>query len=803
MPDMAIQSPDAISGEDRRRESPDGTLLSAYARTRDEAAFAEILRRYAPLVLTVCRRLLRDAHDAEDAAQATFLILSRKATLLPSGTILSGWLHTVARYSSLKMRRDGIIQRRREWEAAMKRTESAAGALDPAGAPLSSALDEALGRLSPKLRDAVLLHCAGGLSQEATAAELGCSVSAASVRIARGLERLRKILARRGAVVAPAALPALLGRAEAGEMPAEFLRQTLVLCTSQGPIPAEMLALATGAEAMMLWAKLKLAAGWTAAGLLAAGLLCGLWIAAEAKKSSSDPDARALASLEIAAGETPKIVHDWPCYTGPDGTFADPSKVPLLDDLGKARLAWISEHEDLGYGKAICGDGHGYGKNNYKPSGSASLIVAGGLLIAGYFSAKNGVLADDIILALDAATGKTRWKQVFVNKGINRGAGLTSIFGPTPAAADDKVFHLGTSGRVYCVELTTGNPLWESDVGEEHTLLEGIKAKTSGFVREQTKEGIGSHWALLPGASEEARKAIATRAKSLVTPLMAIDGVLMVHVPPALIGFDAATGIKLWEIARATSLQSVPCAAKLNGTLYVLCSGPDGFMRLVRPKTGDVVWKEFLGACFPPIVADGRAFVPRAKAQAEGQDLPIGSENERPVLTAFALSESGATLLWQSDFPMDGDAWHAYRDGVLYACAHVFQKAGGKIRAYKAEDGTLLGFYDDKTGDLERFHVWGDRLVILGNLHRESPKYPSCYWALTPGVKDLSKSGRPLMPWRMTGCMGVFGEKVPVRDPFADGFQFTRAFDINKGRGVILCWDLRRNIDSGTADTRR
>ncbi|MGA2501012.1 MAG: PQQ-binding-like beta-propeller repeat protein [Tepidisphaeraceae bacterium] len=476
----------------------------------------------------------------------------------------------------------------------------------------------------------------------------------------------------------------------------------------------------------------------------------------------------------VQAADLPKSTHDWPGYTGPDGTFADQSKVPILDDLSRAKLVWVSEHDDLGYGKTTSGGGHSYGKDYWRPSGSASLIVANGLVIAGYFNAKNSVMADDIILALDAATGKTRWKQVYTDKGINRGAGKHLPYGPTPVASQGKVFHLGSSGRLYCVDLDTGRPVWESDVGEEHKALEALKSKVK--VTDDTKEGFHAR----------EMKGMVAAMKTMVTPLMVIDGVLMVTVGD-LHGFDTATGKKLWEIPKATAVLSVPCPAKLHGAMYALCSGSDGYMRLIRPKTGEVVWKEFLGAWFLPIVADGRAFVPRLQDPSKPK-----SKEQRPTLTAFALSETGAKMLWQSDFPMDGDSWNAYRDGVIYATAHVYQPAGGKVMAFKAEDGTLLGMYDDKEGDRGRVHLWGNRLVVVGDNHHESLASSCYYWALTPSLKDLAKSGKPHYPRKWGDYRGVCGYEVLIRDPFADGYQFTRAIDIKKGKGVIMCWDLRK-----------
>jgi hypothetical protein len=102
-----------------------------------------------------------------------------------------------------------------------------------------------------------------------------------------------------------------------------------------------------------------------------------------------------------------------------------------------------------------------------------------------------------------------------------------------------------------------------------------------------------------------------------------------------------------------------------------------------------------------------------------------------------------------------------------------------------------LGTFDDEGGDRGRIHLWGDRLIVIGDNHHESLGSNCYYWALTPGVTDLKKSGKPYFPRVIPGYKGVCGYEVLLRDPFADGFQFTRAIDIKEGKGVIMCWNLR------------
>jgi outer membrane protein assembly factor BamB len=459
----------------------------------------------------------------------------------------------------------------------------------------------------------------------------------------------------------------------------------------------------------------------------------------------------------------PKITHDWPSYYGPDGTYADPSRVPLLDDLAQAKLLWISEHDDLGHAKTSSRQGHAYGANS-KAAGSADLIVADGLVIAGYFSPKNNVVADEVILALDAATGKTRWKQVYAGKGYHRTASKHTQYGPAPTAADGKVFHLGSGGRVYCVELATGKPLWDVALGDYPEQYK--KAAAEIPVKEDVKEGVHL-------------------GTPLYDPLTVIGGVLMVAVAgDGVYAYETASGKHLWKVA---GVNRTPSPAKIGGNVYALCSGADN-LRLVEPKSGKVLWTRQVGtiATRPPfVVAEGRAFIP-AVAEKGG---------EKVFLATFALSPAGAKPLWQSKDPLTNDdsVIYGYRDGVLYLTI------GPRILAYKAEDGTILKDFnaaqDNYVGT--QFHVWGDRMVLIGDHCHESIGHQCYYQMLVPGPKGWKITGHPLPLRGVRQYVGVCGyDAIWMRPAFADGLIFTRSVNRQTGRGSILCWDLRARPDS-------
>ena len=195
----------------------EGELLSRYARRRDEVAFGALADRHGPMVLGVCRRILDDPDAADDAFQAVFLILARRAGSIRDGNRLGPWLFGVARRVALRARsRD---RRRRAIEGpgdTIGRSADGLGAapgLDPAErSELRSALDAEVARLPSKFRDPVVLCYLEGLTHDEAAARLRIPVGTVRSRMARGRATLRDRLTRRGLGVPAALLAAgLLG----------------------------------------------------------------------------------------------------------------------------------------------------------------------------------------------------------------------------------------------------------------------------------------------------------------------------------------------------------------------------------------------------------------------------------------------------------------------------------------------------------------------------------------------------------------------------------------------------------------
>ena len=189
----------------------DTQLLAGSAAGRDEAAFAALVARHGPMVLAVCRGVLRDPHDAEDAFQATFLVLARKAGSAWAEGQLGGWLHKVAYRIAVRASADAARRRALERRAAeVAAVEFTRDALED---DLRPALHEEVARLPAKLRLPVVLCYLEGLTHAQAAVALRCGEATLRRRLAAARERLRLRLARRGFEPSAAAV----GRALANE----------------------------------------------------------------------------------------------------------------------------------------------------------------------------------------------------------------------------------------------------------------------------------------------------------------------------------------------------------------------------------------------------------------------------------------------------------------------------------------------------------------------------------------------------------------------------------------------------------
>jgi RNA polymerase sigma factor (sigma-70 family) len=186
----------------------DRQLLERFAARRDEEAFAQLVRRHGPLVLRVCRQMLRHQQDAEDAFQATFLVLARKAGSIRKAESLPSWLYGVASRLAGRMRTAG--RRRRAREVALVETPTSEARPGEDLGDLGPVLFEEIGRLPDKCRVPFVLCYLQGKTNEQAAEQLGCPAGTVFSRLARARELLRQRLTRRGLALSGAVLAATL-----------------------------------------------------------------------------------------------------------------------------------------------------------------------------------------------------------------------------------------------------------------------------------------------------------------------------------------------------------------------------------------------------------------------------------------------------------------------------------------------------------------------------------------------------------------------------------------------------------------
>jgi RNA polymerase sigma factor (sigma-70 family) len=185
----------------------DEQLLSRFFERHEDAAFAAILERHGPLVYGVCRRVLSDANDAEDAFQATFLVLVRKGGGLREPGRLASWLFGVAQRTARKVRAQAALRVRSERQASEMQTTqmpSRSASSDMTLDELRGVLEDEIGKMPNKYSLPLVLCYLEGKTNAEAAAQLGWPEGSMSRRLARARDLLRSRLARRGLALSAA-----------------------------------------------------------------------------------------------------------------------------------------------------------------------------------------------------------------------------------------------------------------------------------------------------------------------------------------------------------------------------------------------------------------------------------------------------------------------------------------------------------------------------------------------------------------------------------------------------------------------
>jgi HlyD family secretion protein len=256
----------------------DSQLLSRFAQARDstsELAFRELILRHGPMVLAVCRQVLRHSHDVDDAFQATFLVLVRRAHSLRVDESVGPWLCSVAYRTAQRAR--AVASRYRPWnEEQLQNAEKPQGEADPFKVDLRPLLYEELGRLPDRYRAPIVLCHLEGKTHEQAARLLDWPVGTLSGRLWRGRQLLRARLERRGVLVPSALLSArwLSGSQSLVSTPlVECALQAAVQFSAARTVSLSVLTLTHGVLKIMLVRRLTTAAAVLLLGAISGGAI--------------------------------------------------------------------------------------------------------------------------------------------------------------------------------------------------------------------------------------------------------------------------------------------------------------------------------------------------------------------------------------------------------------------------------------------------------------------------------------------------------------------------------------------------
>ncbi len=349
----------------------DAQLLDRFVSQFEEVAFETIVRRHGPMVWGVCRRVLGDHHDAEDAFQATFLVLARKAASVMPREKLGNWLYGVAYQTAMKARAVNSRQRAREKQLPdMPEQQSDQAHCPDDWLPI---LDQELSRLPERYRTPIILCELEGKTHKQAADQLGWPIGTVSGRLSRGRSMLAGRLTRRGVKLASGSLAVLLSQSSAAaSVPLSLITATARTATkfaagrlAAGVISIKAAALAEEVLKEMLMTKIKIV---TAVLMVVAFGTAGTSSSSLSQRAEASSPAKGIEGAKPTVGEVQaRGSTDHRDDPGPEDEMKKLEGTWAITDAAEGGTRATAEQKAKGLGRAIIkGD-----KMTIKPLGSS------------------------------------------------------------------------------------------------------------------------------------------------------------------------------------------------------------------------------------------------------------------------------------------------------------------------------------------------------------------------------------------------------------------------------------------------
>lgn len=614
---VAVALPQAETDSDR-------DLLRRYASEKDEYAFEMLARRYAGMVFAVCRRIVTTREDAEDATQAVFLLLARKAASVSWRDSVANWLYSTARKLAANAR---IAEERRRNREARSTAKEPSSEHPAATRELQAVVDEELGRLPPRYREALMLCYHEGLSCEAAADRLGVPIGTLKTRIARGRKRLDEALAGRGC--SPGIGLVLLAVGDtASAAPPELVHSILAAAPS-----AAAKRLMQG-YAMEQFVRKSLFAGAVAAVVIA--LAAG---SSESRVEGLQPAAAPPAEAKAAAPEpkaepAPIKPGNWPLFRG-DALMSGVGHAKLPDQLDER---WTFKTGDTIEGAPAIHEGTVYVGSFDKHFYAIDLATGRQKwkLKLGHVKASPSVKGDKVYVGnlngdffcLAAADGKQLWKFETggeISSGCNfhgeniligshdstlycldrDGKKLWSVMtdGPvngSPVVVGDTTFVAGCDSVLHVLDAKTGKELGTVDLGGQAAATAAVKGDFA-YVGTMTNNVVAIDWKNKKKAwsFEAAQRSQPFYASAAVTDGLVIAG----SRDNRLYALDRATGKEVWSFEAEGMIDGSPVV--VGNRVYTGCLSKDGNFYVLDLKTGKKLQELELDAAIPGSLSVG------------------------------------------------------------------------------------------------------------------------------------------------------------------------------------------------------